>query len=469
MDMQVWTASLAEPLRDRPVIVGFDPLAGMTRTVANLREWGARRPLLIARGLGTGPLPSAEDAEVLVLDAGTTTMMSEDVRAMTALAEDLPAEVVERVGSYDPAGEAVWWVGPFVRSGELLGRPVLGGRPAAWAAIEDKTTVDELWVAAGIEAAPARVVPAELADLAAAAAEVGDGRATVWSGDTRDGINGGADYVRWVQTSEQAREAARFFAARCSRVRVMPFLEGVPCSIHGLVLPDGVAVLRPVEMVVLRDRARGRFSYAGISTWWDPPAADRVSMRAAARRAGALLGSEFGFRGGFSLDGVLTEDGFLPTELNSRFSGGLARISRAVPELPMVLLQANLVSGRDARVSAATLEELLVPAADANRSGDAIGVSGAVRMTETHTVDVVVRGDAFAVSTSDGARTGTILAGPNAAGAFIRFEPAAGALAVGERMAPYATAMLAFADATWGTDFGALEAAPDVRTDLPAS
>ena len=32
----------------------------------------------------------------------------------------------------------------------------------------------------------------------------------------------------------------------------MPFLDGVATSVHGIVLPDGVAVLRPVELVTLR-------------------------------------------------------------------------------------------------------------------------------------------------------------------------------------------------------------------------
>ena len=35
----------------------------------------------------------------------------------------------------------------------------------------------------------------------------------------------------------------------------MPFLDGVPCSIHGLVLPDGTAAFRPVEISILRDEA----------------------------------------------------------------------------------------------------------------------------------------------------------------------------------------------------------------------
>ena len=34
----------------------------------------------------------------------------------------------------------------------------------------------------------------------------------VWVGDNRDGINGGGDYVRWVRSLDQARDAAAFFA-----------------------------------------------------------------------------------------------------------------------------------------------------------------------------------------------------------------------------------------------------------------
>ena len=53
----------------------------------------------------------------------------------------------------------------------------------------------------------------------------------------------------------------------------MPFLEGIPCSIHGVVFPDGVATFRPVEMVTLRRPGSNRLHYAGAATFWDPPAA----------------------------------------------------------------------------------------------------------------------------------------------------------------------------------------------------
>ena len=71
----------------------------------------------------------------------------------------------------------------------------------------------------------------------------------MWSGDARDGFNGGGNFVRWVRDDRDRAAATAFFRPRCDRVRVMPFLEGVPCSIHGFVLPDGTAALRPVEIV----------------------------------------------------------------------------------------------------------------------------------------------------------------------------------------------------------------------------
>ena len=100
----------------------------------------------------------------------------------------------------------------------------------------------------------------------------------VWSGDARDGFNGGGDFVRRVLTDDDARAALAFFGPRCDRVRVMPFLDGVPCSIHGFVLPDGTAVLRPVELAILRGTDR-RFVYGGLGTTWDPP--DRTVRRCA--------------------------------------------------------------------------------------------------------------------------------------------------------------------------------------------
>ena len=131
--------------------------------------------------------------------------------------------------------------------------------------------------------------PGRRAALDAATAELGTELGAVWSGDARGGFNGGGNFVRWLRDDRDRAAAAAFFRPRCDRVRVLPFLEGVPCSIHGFVLPDGTAVLRPVEIVTLRDPAARTMAYCGLGSTWDPPAGDREAMRGAARRVGAHL------------------------------------------------------------------------------------------------------------------------------------------------------------------------------------
>jgi len=57
--------------------------------------------------------------------------------------------------------------------------------------------------------------------------------------------------------------------------------------VHGIVLPDGVASLRPVELVTLRHGHE--LHYAGCATFWDPPVSIRDQMRDAARRVGVRI------------------------------------------------------------------------------------------------------------------------------------------------------------------------------------
>ena len=102
---------------------------------------------------------------------------------------------------------------------------------------------DQIWAAADVPCAPHLIVPVDEEALAAATDRMAGPLGAVWSGDARDGFNGGAT-TRWVLDEDDRTAAYAFPAPRCDRVRVMPFLDGVPCSIHGFVLPDGTAALR---------------------------------------------------------------------------------------------------------------------------------------------------------------------------------------------------------------------------------
>ena len=225
---------------------------------------------------GAGEVPGDDEAAWVEVPAPATRSATEELRTHDRLYRTLPPAAVEAVEAFDPEREGVWIVSPFVTTDEpILGRPVTAGRPAAFLALEDKLLAEEIWRAAGVEAAPHRIVPVDRAALAAASAEVASPLGAVWSGDNLHGFNGGGNFVRWVVDDpghESQAAAFGFFAPRCDLVRVMPFLEGVPCSIHGMVLPDGTAAFRPVEIAMVRDPVRRRLLLSGLATTWDPPA-----------------------------------------------------------------------------------------------------------------------------------------------------------------------------------------------------
>jgi hypothetical protein len=316
-----------------------------------------------------------------------------------------------------------------------------------------------VWDAVGAPHASARVVPVDAVALDRAVAEVDAGAGTVWAGDARDGFNGGGDFTRWVVTQEDRDAARAFFGPRCDRVRVLPFLDGVPCSIHGIVLPDGTAAFRPVELAILRGRHR-RFVYGGQGTTWDPPEADREEMRGLVRRTGEHLRTRVGFRGAFGIDGVLTRDGFRPTEINTRMAGGLSTLSRVADESAFLLLQLTLLAGRDPGVTVAGLEEWALPVMDERRVAKALAMSGRRVAAESREIPVRWDGTCLTATGEDDA-DGHVLVGPTAVGAFCMLRDLA--LAPGERLGPLNAALMTFLDAELDTGFGPVEVPPDTR------
>jgi hypothetical protein len=204
-------------------------------------------------------------------------------------------------------------------------------------------------------------VPVGQAEAAAVALDRGQG--TVWAGDAREGFNGGATYTRWIRSREDAEDATAWFGEHCDLVRVMPFLDGLPCSIHGLVAPgdDHLVAIRPMEMMVLRG-PQG-FVYGGAGHVWEPAPAIRDAMRETARKAAAELRDRYDYRGAFTLDGVLTREGFLPTELNPRMGAALKPCN--TPEVPLTLLVYAMIEGEELDWQMAELElELLARIAE---------------------------------------------------------------------------------------------------------
>ena len=431
-------------------IVCADAVAGFTAMLRRWREQGYPRPLVLGGGLGTGDLPTAEECELVLLGTSAETMMG-GIRAFHEALRHLPPDAIAAIERWDPDGTARI-LGSFLDTDLSIGRRrTWAARPESWIALEDKTRVHEVWEAADVEHRPGVVVPARAADLVAAAR--GLGGATVWAGDNREGWHGGAEYTRYVADPDDASPTVEFMEAHCDAVRVMPYLAGVPCSIHGMVFRDAVAAFRPIEMVVFRVPGSDRFRYSSVSTSWDPPPAVREEMRAAARRVGTHLRSLVGYRGVFTMDGVATAQGWIPTELNPRFGAGLAPVGR-VSDLPLLGISRLLVAGEDAGLDPVEIEDLAVTAADANRH-----IGGMFTLTRPITAPAATRVEwdgAAVVPVGEGEGNGALELGPAATGGLVRFTLDPAAVVPGIQAAPVVAAALAAADRHWDLGIGTL-------------
>jgi len=464
MGLESLEGAMASWVGGKKIVLAGGVVAGTTPRVAQLRRLGAERVLIVGSSIGTGALPDAEDAEWVVADTKSRDT-TEGLRADETMLRDPPAEIRHALERYDPAGEALVF-GSIPGSPTHFGdRPILGGRPPEWGALEDKTVIDDLWHRWGVPSAPSVVLPVEEAGLRHASRELDQGMGTAWAGDARDGFHGAAECLRWVRTEDDRRDALAFFAPRCDRVRVMPFLEGISCSIHGFVFPDGVARLRPVEQVALRRVGRPLVLYAGCSTFWDPPEDDRVAMREVAGRTARGLAALVGYRGAFTVDGVLASGGFLPTEMNPRLGGGVATIARGLPGVPFDLLQAALVADVAVGLGADEFEREVLPEIDATRSGGTWSTTetpppGGSTTTEH---DLVLDEDACRFAEPRDRPTARLSYGPGPIGGFVRVQFDPEHTPVGPSVGPRAVRALRFADETFGTGFGPLESARPVR------
>lgn len=459
MDAQYWADLIRPQYEGARFIVVADLLVAARSQIEYLLAQGAQRPFVIAGARGTGEVPTEAQAEMAVLDldlpADAGSRFMPFLRGLEAATSNLPSDLLARVDAWDPEGTAIV-LGP-----NLLGRQSIGGRLSfgsrrdEWIELENKTTVDRLWDDAGVRRAPSRILAIESSELAAAAVELDWGHGTVWVGDNREGWHGGAEYLRWVRDPLDAGLAYRFLRAHCDQVRVMPFLAGVPCSIHGMVFDDAVIAVRPIEMLVLAVEGGNQLKYVGTASFWDPPPAERREMRGIARRVGHLLGAEVSFRGIFTVDGVMTRSGFLPTELNPRFGAGLSRAVRGIEGLPLLGLHRAVIEGLQLDYRPADLESLLVDHADDQRNASAFYQVPELPETEFE-MSLDISEDGAAVVDDAASGNVSLSWGRGTVGGAVVVKLNAARVQPGPSAAPLVAAALAYARRNWPITMPAL-------------
>ncbi len=311
---------------------------------------------------------------VLSLDRPSSGDLLTDTLGMASALGDPPSSVLDELDAWDPDRTGRFLIPPIVPGRPIARREVFGGRPSAWAALEDKLAILDVFADAGLITAPAEVV-----DLDEGRAAVDTHRrlagphGSVWAVDNSNGMHGGAAGTHIVGSEPEAIELALRLAGDHERIRIMPFLNGVPCSIHGVVLDEVTVTGRPNEMLMYVDETNPRFHYCRFANHWDPPPADREAMTAAAVAVGDTLRVLVDFRGVFSLDGVLTTDGFRPTEINPRYGMALPfELSLADGEKVNVMLLDKAIIAGAVSPDPELLQRWLIRALDENRDGGAM-------------------------------------------------------------------------------------------------
>ena len=435
-------------------ICAGDILVSMAAAAVEVESYGGTA-LAVGARRGAGAL--ADGVACLNLDVPPAGSMIGGIREGMAAIHALEATAVQ---AFDPACEARVLLPLYGEVASVAGRRVFGARREEWRALEDKTLIDAVWDAAGLRRAKRRIASLEWPEVWSAAEALDEGCGTAWVADNRDGWHGGAEGLRWVRSERDGRAALEELSAMADRVRVMPFLEGLPCSIHGFVLDNAVIALRPVEMIVLRRGASRRLHYAQAGSFWEPGAAVEQEMRSAVCRVGVHLRETVDYRGSFTLDGILTTGGFLPTELNPRYGGALSVLTRGIEGLWLYFLHLAMTEGVDVDWRPSDLETLLLEGSRSVRSAG--GMAHCVRPLEPSSLRLRCASGAWGVVGEDELCDATVQVGPGPMGSIVLMRLDPERTPVGPSSAPRVASALRFLDTHLGLELGPLSAAPDV-------
>ena len=358
MDQTYWARLLAAEYTGRKFLIVSESLAGATNLVRFLSECGAQRPFIVAATAGMGELPDPADAEwALLATTGSTHM--DYIRSFSEAVTDLPSGIAAQIDAWDSERIAEVLDGFLAAESLVAARAHYGTRPQAWVDLEDKMVIDQIWDLADVRRAPSAVVPVAGSQIGQALGDLDVGAGTVWVADNTDGWHGGAEYLRWVRSADDAASARHWLATRCERMRIMPFLEGIPCSVHGFVFPDYVAAIRPIEMLVLRKARSTELKYAGTASFWDPPQARRGDAR---HRPPGRQGVASRIRLRRWLHRGRCDD---PLRLSadrtqSGMGAGIGRAARGLPDLALAAINRALIAGVDIDYRPRDFEKILL-------------------------------------------------------------------------------------------------------------
>lgn len=443
-------------------IVAMDVLVASCIFSKKLKEFGCESVLAIGASRGTGELPHKDTALKMNLNFTSRLGMMESILKSENVILNLEEQHIETINNFDPLKTAKVIRTIFSSDSLVAGREIFGGRPFLWRALEDKMIIDELWDELNIIRAPSAVYDVNSKELSQNWQTFSQGKGVVLVGDNREGWHGGATKIKWVTESHEFEEAKEFFSGLCNKIRVMPFIDGIPCSIHGWVFPDEVIALRPCEMLVYRVTGTLNFNYSGSSTNWSPRPEVAQEMKRIALRIGEYLQNKIGYRGSFSVDGVVSAEGFFPTELNPRFGGAMGRMNDSVPDLPLYLIHLCCAEGIPLDYRPKDLESLIVQSVEKSPSIKGMYLFNGLFNIEPRQQFIKWANSGWRLSEAGEEETTKITIDSTSNGSVLMVFLDRCHLAQGTSAAPKVLSVFKFACQMWGLDLPDLASAPEL-------
>lgn len=413
------------------------------------------------KGTSTGLIPS--DLRVYSLNTTGINMVKATQQFEHAVT-NLPNEVERQIDEWDPNRTGRWITPALLREFEFIaGRKKYGRRKPSWLAFEDKTLIDSFWKSLGVNHPSSQVINLCDPHIKTVNHSLDKGDGTVWSADNRDGNHGGTIGVRRVTSEADFISVQNELKKMADKVRISSFIEGIPLSIHGINFEDTTIVFRPIELITLRYRDRCEFLWGGCSSTFDPSLTDREYMRELAFTTGRALNREVGYLGPFSIDGILSESGFVPTELNCRLSAGFSTLTNRLPNFPLAPLCWTVMEHERLDYRPKTLETALLDWADSNRFSGSRVITN-TPFSSVNQLFLTRDGSEFRQVRANETPTATVTYGPSPMGGIVFFQSLLSEDRRNQPTAPEVVRAIRFADATIGTDFGPLECATLTRT-----
>ncbi|WP_237388452.1 hypothetical protein [Xenorhabdus sp. Sc-CR9] len=191
----------------------------------------------------------------------------------------------------DPEKNITFLGGVRLALSPLANRPVYGCQRPEWAKFEDKTYIDENFRRWGINTPPYKIIAPDFDDAVAAFCLLNKGKGVILAADSSKSFHAGSAGLAWVKDHHELVKALDKFHDQTEKLRMAEFIQGIPCSILAMVLPKGVAVFDPIEILTVFEKTTNQLLFCGSSNRWRPGKHAEI-MRDYTRLTGEKLAEE---------------------------------------------------------------------------------------------------------------------------------------------------------------------------------